>query len=110
MRAATAFRFHGGDEVVLDVPASLELGGDLHFVQGNIPHTTDVNCVRPEIVGHRAGVAVYLETVAGSEGVNATELEHALRAVGETTEDGEQIRDNDLVALPDRVDDPPARK
>src|SRR5688572_9198830 len=103
MRAGAAFRFHGGDEIVLDVPASLEVGRDLHLVQRTIANPANVNRVRSEIVGHGAGVAVNLEAVAGSQGVNTAELEHTFRAVGESTEDGKQIRDNDLVALPNGV-------
>ena len=101
-----AFRFHGGDEVVFDVPAAFELGSYLDRMQGAVAVAPGVDGdVGAEIVGHGAGFAVNFEAVAGREGVDAAELEDAFGAVLELAQDGEQIGHDDVVPLPAGVQD-----
>src|SRR5437764_14918179 len=45
MRADAALRFHGGDEIVLDVTAAFQLGRYFHFMQGPISAATGIHGV-----------------------------------------------------------------
>src|SRR4051812_19093165 len=50
-----SLRFHGGNEVIFDVPAALELRRYFHHVQSPIAGTSGVDGVGTEIVGHGPG-------------------------------------------------------
>src|SRR5205807_4227662 len=104
-----ALRFHGGDEIVLDVPAAFQLRRYFHFMQSAIAGATRVHGVGAEVVSHRAGFTVDFETVAACECVDAAELEDAFGAVGKFAQDRDQIRNDDFVPLPDGVQDFSAR-
>ena len=72
-------------------------------MQRAIAHAPGIDRIGAEFVGHGAGVAVDFEPVAGRERVDAAKLEHAFRAIGKLAKHGEQIGNDNFVALPDGV-------
>src|SRR2546429_7491587 len=90
-RPDAALRFHSGQKIFFDAPFAFQLRCEIDNVQSAIAKLACLDNVGTKIVSKGAGVAVNFQTVAGSQRIDAAELEDAFGAIFELAKDCEQI-------------------
>src|SRR6266567_7247845 len=103
-------RFHGSEKIFFDAPVAFQFRRKIDNLQDALAQLACLHQIGTKIVSKSAGVAVNFQPVAGSQSIDAAELENAFGAVVERAKNGEQIGNDHFIALPDWMDDFPARK